>query len=837
MSETDVSTVCYCPQSGLEGLNLGSSTPNSWLQTTQIEDGEGMMYQVESNTDPARVGGNESELLLEDFFERPVLISTVLWSQSTVLGITLNPWLEFFTDSRVINRISNFSRLRCDLHVKFVITGNGFFHGRVICSYLPLHNADQMTRRRALITTDNIARTQRPYVLLDPSLSAGAEMVLPFFWHYDALSIPLGDYIQMGEIDIAQLNPLRHANGGTGNVSISTFVWAENVKLSIPTTLNASGIGPQSGKSRKSGNVSSLSNGPDEYGRGIISRPASLLANIAGRLVTAPAIAPYARATQMAAGATSTLAQMFGYCRPVDLSPITRVRQEATSNLANVDASDQSVRLTLDSKQETTIDTRVMGLGGADEMGIKDITTRSTYLCTVPWSYTDVPGTRLLECPVTPSLYDILTAEPSVEYHLTSMCYVASLFSMWRGTIKFRFQVVASAYHRGKLRIMYDPIRFQGTPGYNTCYNYIVDIAEERDFTIEVGWGSTYGMLDCANYVGRSRPFELRGPDPLTSRPQEDNGTLRVEVFAETTLPSDLPTELEINVYVSTGDDIEFAVPTSLVINALTPFAPQSGSEPITPDMGDVAVDTIQDDKPVVMFATPPADTELALATFSGEVIVSLRTLLKRVVYHEFNSDIYVTANTRTITVTNRPVYPGFPGPDPLGNLVNVGSPVAVCSFHPMSWVMMAYTGWRGSVRVKCVDTGNIQRGHVMIGSKMTLGNYISSVRTFVAGSLFANARDNLAAYRNSFNGMHIAHPITNPNLEIEIPYQDKMRFKFCKRLDQRNNVTNDDFKFYTVARCGIPDPTTGFHALYAIGEDFQLGLYQGPPILYEAEY
>jgi hypothetical protein len=54
-------------------------------------------------------------------------------------------------------------------------------------------------------------------------------------------------------------------------------------------------------------------------------------------------------------------------------------------NIANSNVHDTAMKLTLDVKQENTVDTRVLGLAGEDEMTISSIAKRQSYLTQFGW--------------------------------------------------------------------------------------------------------------------------------------------------------------------------------------------------------------------------------------------------------------------------------------------------------------------------------------------------------------------------------------------------------------------------------------------------------------------
>jgi hypothetical protein len=131
----------------------------------------GFSYEVPSSPDATFAVADSTDDSLQNFFSRPIKTQSYSWGTGTNLFEKFNPWQDYFENSRVINRISNYHLLRCKLHVKFVINGNGFHYGRAICSYTPLANADDFSKDRAFFQSDVVAASQRPHIYLDPTNS------------------------------------------------------------------------------------------------------------------------------------------------------------------------------------------------------------------------------------------------------------------------------------------------------------------------------------------------------------------------------------------------------------------------------------------------------------------------------------------------------------------------------------------------------------------------------------------------------------------------------------------------------------------------------------------
>jgi hypothetical protein len=111
------------------------------------------------------------------------------------------------------------------------------------------------------------------------------------------------------------------------------------------------------------------------------------------------------------------------------------------------------------------------------------------------------------------------------------LAFAGTPFDCWQGSIKFRFNVVCSEYHRGRLRIVYNP---KGNPGgavpFNQTYSTVIDITESRDFEYEVKWTDVraWNRLDGIDTVSLSPLHD--DSSPIAPVEGEDNGTLSVYV-------------------------------------------------------------------------------------------------------------------------------------------------------------------------------------------------------------------------------------------------------------------------------------------------------------------
>jgi hypothetical protein len=785
---------------------------------------------------------------LQNFFSRPIKVESYSWGVGQNIFEQFNPWQLFFENKRVINRISNYNLLRCKLKVKFVINGNGFYYGRAIASYTPLQNLDVFTKDRAFFIQDVVAASQRPHIYLDPTTSQGGTLTLPFCWYENALRIPSQEWRDMGDIHIHGMQLLKHANEGTDPISISIFVWAEEVSLSIPTANEPGALAPQLGE------IFHAQAG-DEYGNGPISKPAGTLAKVAGALESIPPIAPFAKATQIAASAVSNVASMFGYSRPVDLADIKPYKPTYMGNMANTNVPDTSTKLSLDAKQELTIDPRTFGLGGSDEMTIKSIAMRESYLTTFNWPVSSVSEQILWNTEVSPVLWNELPGPPD-ELHFPACCFATLPFKYWRGTIKFRFQIVASAFHKGRMKISYDP-SFPLSNEYNTNYIHIIDLAKERDFTVAVGWGQERSLVTHRHPGVNAVPWSIA---PLTSDPGlAANGILSVHVVNKLTVPnSTANNDIRINVFVSAGDDFEVFVPDSEDIEDFVYFAPQTEPEEFDSQVGeiydselsvntalttlstalvslvlafltrlynrierhhrDISVHILQsereifnkqmaekdeshpdadltkaEDEPMKMeasteMAASMSPSDYTSCVFIGDPVTSFRQCLKRYAYH--TSYFPIGAEPKVMLNLNNSNFPYYRGyaPQAVDQCAVPTYPTSYnyCHMTLLNYITPAFTCRRGGLRWKYLREGATRDNIMIIKRNANSAGFFRDENGLSNASQTQDTRKKQAVdeFYNLWDGAHITHVANNPVLEAELPYYDNVRFTSGKIAD-----------------------------------------------------
>jgi len=807
--------------------------------------------------DPFRGSDMIQDVQLSDWFKRPLKIASYQWDVGELLHETFDPWTLFWEDSANLNRIKNYKLLQCTLKVKFVVNGNSFYYGRLMAVYNPAHLDDEYKVTRSWVRADFINNSQKPHIYVNPTESQGGTLECPFFFPKNALDIVNKDWSKMGNITLSALQMLKHANGANAPVTVSVFAWAENVSYSVPThyepVTNLLFTSPNQ-RLRKE----FLAEAGDEYGQGPVSKPASAVARVAGTLSQVPFIGNLARATEIGAKAVSGISSIFGYSSPTDLHRPMMI-PTTTKNFAASNIPSDCAKLTMDCKQEVSIDPAILGLPPVDEMTISSIACRESFLTSFNWRVSDVEEQLLWNFYVDPCQAELyINPANEDETHMTAACVAALPFKYWRGTTRFRFQIVSSNYHKGRIKIVYDPHGGAGSSPYNTAYTHVHDIEEVRDFTMDVGWGQPdmfrehipNALIGNSGYASSNSPL-----DPKL----HSNGVLSIYVVNTLTVPNSViqDNDIQVNCFISMLDDFQVAEPSDDVFRwRLTPESPpfpppqqfhaEAGEEQSETDMSSEG--WVSDPPSLTTFAAPASDEPNINHLFFGETICSYRQLVRRQQLQEIlYKDSETLFSIETFFRTAFPAMGGFwPGSDST-MLTDIGrvQPYVYTSTNYINFITPCYAGYRGGFRW-CFDTTNMTTAGAVFNnasysvtrtSKAANTNLVTALEPPGTTSTKSVLLSRLGA--DGMSGTTRWNTVVNPVHTAEIPYYSNQRFRPARTKPVYSEVPELDtngFKLDLIDNFS-QDVTAKADVAYiycSAAEDFQCYFWVGPPIYYK---
>lgn len=217
--------------------------------TTFVEDTPLTITPNVMVTDSTFNDGAVDNVALGDWFSRPVHIATYVWNEGAFLDEVLLPWYEFFNILTIRNKLFGYSRLRCNLHAKFMINASPFQSGLVIASYKPLvsftgstdYSGGNIDTVKASRNGQLMGYSQRMHVDLFPQTNEGGVLSMPFVHHQNWLNLSgsrlsfVEELKKMGRINLTSVSALNNCSGTAGShANISVYVWATDVQLSGP---------------------------------------------------------------------------------------------------------------------------------------------------------------------------------------------------------------------------------------------------------------------------------------------------------------------------------------------------------------------------------------------------------------------------------------------------------------------------------------------------------------------------------------------------------------------------------------------------------------------------
>lgn len=795
---------------------------------------------------------------ISSFLTRKVQLTSIKWTVGFPINANFDPWNLYLSNSAVSNKLQNYQLLKANMKLTFLINGTPFHKGMALASYSYLNTFNELFIPGGDLCL--VTRSQRPHVYLNPSTNKGGCICVPFFvpTNYLSLTEPVISSAEIGRVNVDSFQNLEQINAGTDAVTITVFAELEDVVLTAPTMKPVA----LSGCSAESFSMFEIevqsSKEKDEYSNdGVISGPASAVATAAGALSSVPGIGPYAMATHIGANAVSSIARLFGFSKPIQLADTTRMYNSPVGNLALTEGADMSHKLTVTGKQEITVDPTTVDLPDADSLAILPFAQRESYVTKFNWDVTDLVDATLFAMDIEPMAERRSIFAAGTQISPTSLSFLSRPFTEWSGTLKYRFQVIASQYHRGRIAVVYDPTGpLTGDP-YNVTYNTIIDLAEGRDFTVQFKWQRDRGYLSCDTDDARTFWTETN-PELRVADSSSSNGIFYVRVVNELVVP-DGTTGVQILVSISAGDDFELVNPmgNSLEVFPFLPVAPASGDSAESFSMFDIEVQSSVDVVPsgenspegeinqnVVTSGVLSDDKEKPLV-FYGERITSIRQLLKRYCHFRTvgNSKGGVVQTIERWLIRQMPALGGY---DPLAFDSAMGVPYAFVNNNYINYYKLSFAGWRGSIRWKflpvtglesmCVDraTGDTQR------SAASNFRPVTSVPINTGGAI-PIARAGTEAYVNSGAGSAATPCRTMNALEVEIPYHLPIRFSkvygtYSAATHNRLDTAypgGDSFGLITVSAMDTNAVT--FETFVGAGEDLTFFGFVGAPTLYSA--
>jgi hypothetical protein len=783
-----------------------------------------------------------NEHTIKSFLNRPLQVFSNLWTTSQTFGSRIGTMVlpdlpisqyEFYT------KMQGFMAFKATTVVRLVCNPTRFQQGRLLMSYFP--RASDAANKYNETATNAIFFSQLPNVQFDCAKDSEVILRIPFNstqLYYD-LATGANSW---GNVDIFVYNSL-FATAGHLSAQLTVYVHFEDIDLqfaTVPTVAQPQAGGVTARRVPKSREIAEEERKPDDQAVSSWLTSSSRLANFVGARV--PLVSPLMSTASWALNIAASTAQAWGWSKPLIFPSVTNVHNKLMPYAINADGEDNSYNYGL--LRDNHIDV-LPGFGGTnqDDMSLSAILSTPAYYTTFTFSNTQVAGTNIWTNAVCPQAYGftqtITISTINYEKYFTApMTYFSQFFSLFRGSVGFRFKFVKTEFHTGKLQFAFFPRRYNNFAAIPVDYastmfahREIVDLRETSEYTFVCKYASTWPYLpiNWVNEVGALQSWNFA----------TQYGTLQVNVVNELVAPDNVSNSIGIIVEVFAAPDFEFA---GLVGSPFVPYfsavapSPSTGQSNIPQPVfqaGDVTP-TKTDGQDV------PLSGETALGGGQGgliaddldpsrfcigERILSIRQMLKRftpwLLWSPNATSTQVDLNIIPwVTIAISPAVTAAP------------IPIVGSSYNPDLYdaLVPLFAYWRGSVRLKhtslspsisCIRTSLISIGDQLVGNFPQYGFPTYSI----------TGKD------GEFGCMPFT--VTNPNYncnEVNIPY---VASSYCSAVSV--HVNGDITPLNTgatslpsfIARIRYVDtgttlPSPALITSRAIGEDFHLGLFTG---------
>nr|WPR17984.1 MAG: capsid protein [Crogonang virus 2] len=816
--------------------------------------------------------GEKENHSIADFLNRYTIISQGAWASTAVRGDVIAnltfPKQLFNTGAYEVvqntRKLDGFTGFKAKVRVRIEVNSQPFQAGALLLHYIPYseymvsHTQWYATASKA----DPVAASGCPHTVMNLANSTSMEFVTPYISPYLYFNLPTGQG-SFGNVVISVISPLSSQSASSANYTI----WAkfEDVELRYPTDAPLTTSFAQVGNE-----IAQMEN------RGSISSTVGSVGNAIADFLPWVGLGWLSAPTRLVSSAGEKTLKMLGFSKPSVEAPLTRTKPAPTQFSLNSDGSDTSHKLGLSAANALITPSGWAGTDD-DEMRLDLISARPCYTTAFNWASTDAADKSLYLIPVSPM--HTLTASTQVanayarQLSMPLCAKVASFFSLWRGTMVYRIQVVKTQFHSGRLRISYRPYAYtdtstiQNMPAYS--YTEEIDLATGSDFTFEVPfvsvrpWMHTYYDLSSAVGSGDVRNCAT--------------GAVQISVINPLVNPSTVSSTVEVLVY-SSMKDAQFACPIK------SPILPYN--IPNTAQMGRARI--VKTEESSVATSTPSILPLLPYSTCVGEVVTSFRQLLKRYAYLGKVSPVAKAAVAPATGVTPSPgttgtgfvIYPWAPVVPQTGSFT-VTTAGAMTPIYPNSyeWIttkvdqvsdtfsqlysMFAF--YRGAVRYKIVINKKGSDWDPALPVNIYINNMVSGaaenwtppMQTLATGSTtnlgtgpiqplidISIPTATTVTRKSSFNyqpGLSSYHMVVYPSLEgtieFEVPFHASGHM--CPTTYGYYTPTQQRSLFYPFPTVTVTGTASGtgntfigstFDVFRSVGDDFSFGGLLGAP-------
>jgi hypothetical protein len=604
-----------------------------------------------------------------DILDRYIRIDTYSWTTMQAVGTQLA--VLSVPANLILANCSNFIPFtmfkywRGNVHLRFQLNGTRFHNGRLNAFFCPQMSATDISTWHGV---NKAAQTTVLHSFMDPSASSVIELVVPFTYLLNYLAIQNdevveGPYADVGTVSLRVFNALQAVAGSSTSLEITLSVRFVNTELKIPIDNHApSFLAKQVRFIEAQGNT--------------ISNKAYNVIQRAGS-VTIP--------TEVTGDKFDIKSKVSGMDKVnIGTQPMYVVRKP----LGYINHSNNIEML-----QKLSLDPSALNLCDFQHFGVERDEMALSYLLTLPtysdqlfftWSDSAVTGTVLQSFNLGPlgKIPDPISVSSSnYSWFPTLWEYTCIPYTYWRGDIILKLDIVATAFHTGKLWVAVNYGASNTVPSSALAYHkygVALDLnAENHHYEIRIPFLSNTEWKRVYN-----------GPGGFNAHLDAFIGMVQITVMNPLVHPNNVSSMVDVNCFLSGGSNFE--VSCLAMNNSSWRLATAQGSV----DMANVTSVNIGERNLLTVgnLAGPVVFNDKHF----GEKYKSIRDVMKRYgmafACPVYSRKLYTVNYNAVGPVPLLPHYWAVEASFSVGQLL---------SNSHLSWWSSIYRVWRGSMRAK----------------------------------------------------------------------------------------------------------------------------------------
>lgn len=365
------------------------------------------------------------------------------------------------------------------------VNATKFTQGRVAIGWIP--NADRRNPS-TYFTRSPKSFTQLPHVEMDISCDSSCVLRVPYYSLYPYAYVPqIGlvpdDLMSFGNVIVYVYSPpaVGAAAADSAVVDATLYVHFEDVDLVTPMVAGVA----QAGNGRSFGGKAE-----DKERNKPISTALALSSKVAETMGSIPMLTSYMQPASWLLSAMARTAASFGFSKPISDAPPQRVARQELAYMNNKEGTEALIPMGFSAVNSVGISPSKTG-SAMDEMSLDYVSQISAWVDTFSMTTSSAYGDLIYGKPIGGPNDIGKSVGPTYDttlntFDLAPLTMLWQMFHYFHGDIILKFKVVKTAFHSGRIVIIFNPAGSVTNLTVNNPYSLrqILDLADGNEFEV-----------------------------------------------------------------------------------------------------------------------------------------------------------------------------------------------------------------------------------------------------------------------------------------------------------------------------------------------------------------